>query len=148
MSWASCSWITLIFDPTVWLNGARSAYTCILPSFPWMAPMHNAVYLPIKVLSPLNWLFLLGYATWCASAIQGKEGRIQVLAGLAPSSQTVGSNIRVLHEQAKRSSGMTEVKLAPNTWQQSWVRGKGSWLGGPWQQSLPGGGDGACCLIT
>ncbi len=45
-----------------------------------------------------------GYAMRCAGVIQGKEGRIQVLAGLAPSSQTVGSNIRVIHEQAKRSS--------------------------------------------
>ncbi len=56
-----------------------------------------------------------GCATWCASAIQGKEGRIQVLAGLAPSSQTVGSNIRVIHEQAKSSSRMTEVNVAPAT---------------------------------
>jgi hypothetical protein len=45
-----------------------------------------------------------GYAARCAGAIQGKEGGIQVLAGLAPSSQTVGSNIRVIHERAKRSS--------------------------------------------
>jgi len=33
-------------------------------------------------------------------AIQGKEGRIQVLARLAPCSQTVVSNKRVIHEQA------------------------------------------------
>ncbi len=33
-----------------------------------------------------------GHATLCAGTIQGKVGRIQVLAGLAPSSQTVGSN--------------------------------------------------------
>ncbi len=39
----------------------------------------------------------------CAGAIQGKEGGIQVLAGLAPSSQTVETNKRVIHEQAKRS---------------------------------------------
>jgi len=45
-----------------------------------------------------------GYAAWCAGAIQGKDGRIQVLAGLAPSSQTVGSNKRVIREQAKPSS--------------------------------------------
>jgi hypothetical protein len=45
-----------------------------------------------------------GYAAQCAGDIQGKEGRIQVLAGLAPSSQTVGSNIRLIHEQAKCSS--------------------------------------------
>jgi hypothetical protein len=42
--------------------------------------------------------------------MEGKEGGIQVLAGLAPSSQTVGSNIRVIHEQAKRSSQTTKVK--------------------------------------
>ncbi len=35
---------------------------------------------------------------------KGEEGGIPVLAGLAPSSQTVGSNIGVIHEQAKRSS--------------------------------------------
>jgi hypothetical protein len=45
-----------------------------------------------------------GYAVRCVGAIQGREGRIQVLGGLAPSSQTVGSNKRVIHEQAKRSS--------------------------------------------
>jgi hypothetical protein len=32
-----------------------------------------------------------GYAAWCMGAIQGKEGGIQVLAGLAPSSQIVRS---------------------------------------------------------
>jgi len=37
-------------------------------------------------------------------AIQGKEGGIQVLAGLAPSSKIEGYNIRVIHEQAKNSS--------------------------------------------
>jgi hypothetical protein len=45
-----------------------------------------------------------GYTVRCTGAIQGKEGGIQELAGLAPSSQTVGSNIRVIHEQAKLSS--------------------------------------------
>ena len=45
-----------------------------------------------------------GYVVRCAGTIQGKEGRLQVLAGLAPSSQTVGSNKRVIHVQAKRSS--------------------------------------------
>ena len=30
-----------------------------------------------------------GYAAWSAGTIQGKEGGIQVLASLAPSSQTV-----------------------------------------------------------
>jgi hypothetical protein len=33
---------------------------------------------------------------WCAGTIQAKEGRIQVLAGLTPSSQTVGSTERVI----------------------------------------------------
>jgi len=35
---------------------------------------------------------------------------MQMLAGLAPSSQTVGSNIRVIHEQGKHSSWMAEAK--------------------------------------
>ncbi len=56
-----------------------------------------------------------GYAVRCAGAIQGKEGGIQMLAGLAPSSQTVGSNIRVIHEQAKCSSWKTEVNIVPAT---------------------------------
>ncbi len=56
-----------------------------------------------------------GYSVQCASAIQGMEGGIQVLAGLVPSSQTVGSNIRVIHEQAKHSSLMTEANIAPAT---------------------------------
>ncbi len=38
------------------------------------------------------------YAKWCMGAIKGKEGRIQVLAGIAPSIQTVGSNKRVIHD--------------------------------------------------
>ncbi len=37
-------------------------------------------------------------------------GQDTLLAGLAPSSQTVGSNTRVLHGQKKRSSWMTEAK--------------------------------------
>jgi hypothetical protein len=56
-----------------------------------------------------------GYAAWCSGAIQGKEGRIQVLAGLAPSSKTVGSNKRVIYEQAKRSSWMTEANSTLTT---------------------------------
>ncbi len=63
-----------------------------------------------------------GYAAWCLDAIQGKEVRIQVLAGLAPSSQTV-SNIKVVHEQEKlmhdrsKEGGKTEATLqvAPNS---------------------------------
>ncbi len=53
-----------------------------------------------------------GYAVWC---------RIQVLAGLAPSSQTVGSLFRVIREQTKRSSCMKEANIALFTWQQSRV---------------------------
>jgi hypothetical protein len=44
------------------------------------------------------------YAVQCSGAIQGKEDGIQVLAGLAPSGQTVGYNIRLIHVQVKRSS--------------------------------------------
>ncbi len=40
----ACSWITLILDPTVWLDGARPANTYIPPSFPWMVPAHHATY--------------------------------------------------------------------------------------------------------
>jgi hypothetical protein len=29
------SWITLLLDPTVWVDGASPATTCITPSFPW-----------------------------------------------------------------------------------------------------------------
>ncbi len=50
-----------------------------------------------------------GHASLCAGTIQGKEGRMQVLAGIAPSSQTIGSNKRVIHVQAKRSSWTTEA---------------------------------------
>jgi hypothetical protein len=45
-----------------------------------------------------------GYAAWCAGAIQWKEGGIQVLAGLAPSSQTVGSNKRVIRTNSAFSA--------------------------------------------
>jgi hypothetical protein len=62
-----------------------------------------------------------GYAMQCAGAIQGKEGGTQVLASLAPSSQTVGSIMRVIYEQGKRSSGTTEANIALVARQQSWV---------------------------
>jgi len=52
-----------------------------------------------------------GLGAQSAGTIQGKEGGMQVLAGLAPSSQTVGSNKRVIHEQAKHSSWMTEANI-------------------------------------
>jgi hypothetical protein len=38
------------------------------------------------------------YAKWCMSVFHPKVGRIQVLAGLAPCSHTVGSLFRVIHE--------------------------------------------------
>jgi hypothetical protein len=72
-----------------------------------MAPMDSVAYPPLKGAFPLNRLGLLGCAARCAGAIQGKEGRIQVLVGL-----TVVSNIRVIHEQAKRSSWMIEANVA------------------------------------
>jgi hypothetical protein len=62
-----------------------------------------------------------GYAAWCVGTIQGNESGIQVLAGLAPSSQTVGSLFRVIHEQAKHSSWATEAKITFVTWQQSFL---------------------------
>ncbi len=46
------SWITQILDPTVWLDGARPANTCILPSIPWMAPEHWVACQPLKGLAP------------------------------------------------------------------------------------------------
>jgi hypothetical protein len=58
-----------------------------------------------------------GYAGRCTGAIQGKEGGIQVFAGLAQSSQTDRSNIRVIHDQVKRSSWMTEANKTFVTWQ-------------------------------
>ncbi len=47
---------------------------------------------------------IFGYAAWCVGAIHGKEGRIQVLAGLARFCQTVEYNVRVIHEQANDRS--------------------------------------------
>jgi hypothetical protein len=54
-----------------------------------------------------------GCAAWCTGKLPWKEGGIQVLAGLAPLSQTVGSLFRVIHEQAKGSTRATEVNIAP-----------------------------------
>jgi hypothetical protein len=46
--------------------------------------------------------------------IQGKEGGIQVLAGLAPSSQTVGSNERVIHaSEAQLMNDRSECSSVP-----------------------------------
>ncbi len=71
---------------------------------------HSKVPSPWMVLrgkAPLSG----GYTAWCAGTIQGKESRIQLLAGVAPSSQTVGSLFRVVHEQAKHSSWTTEANI-------------------------------------
>jgi hypothetical protein len=52
---------------------------------------------------------------YCADvgAFHGKEGTMQVLAGLAQSSQTVGSLFRVIREQEKCNSWMTDVNTVP-----------------------------------
>ncbi len=44
---------------------------------------------------------MVGILSGCTSMFPEKEGGVQVLAGLAPSSQTLGSLFRVIHEQAK-----------------------------------------------
>ncbi len=44
----------------------------------------------------------MGMLRSCVGVFPRKEGRIQLLAGLVPSTQTVGSLFRVIHEQAKR----------------------------------------------
>ncbi len=100
----------LIMYPTVWLDGARPANTCIPPSFPWirhkgMSPSwckHHLGHLVRQWYTSLN--ILKRWPRWCLHQlggiplclIQGKEDGIQVLAGLAPSSQTEGYIIRIL----------------------------------------------------
>ncbi len=59
---------------------------------PFTAVIYNSK--PIGVGAPLS----------CAGVIHLKESGIQVLAGLAPSSQTEGSLFRPIHGQAKHSS--------------------------------------------
>ncbi len=89
-----CSLITIIFDLTVRLDGASLANTFI--------PLH-----PLNGTRALHGAEeRMDFDWWvsCAGAIQVKEGGIQVLADLAPSSQTVGSDIGAIYEQAKRSS--------------------------------------------
>ena len=53
---------------------------------------HDYLNVMLSVVMLREWEVPLsgGYAAWCAGTIQGKEGGIQVLAGRAPSSQTVG----------------------------------------------------------
>jgi hypothetical protein len=57
------------------------------PRTAWHAQMNKVVKVAVH--------HLRGYAMQCSGTIQGKEGGIQVLAGLAQSSQTVGSNRRI-----------------------------------------------------
>jgi hypothetical protein len=66
-----------------------------------MAPSYSAAYPPLKGAFPPQQLWLSGYAMQCVGTVRGKEGGIQVFAGLAPSSQTVGSNISVIHDLSK-----------------------------------------------
>jgi len=121
----------LLMDPTVWLDGARPANTCIPPSFHWirhegMPPRwckHHFGHL-YSILKEVNQC-LPRWPRWYKHhlghlysvfkevnqcLIQGKEDRIQVLAGLAPSSQTVGSNKRILGA-TKGGSYNTLVRL-------------------------------------
>jgi hypothetical protein len=42
-----------------------------------------------------NVFFGMGVQHGCVDAFSGKEGRIQVLAGLAPSIQTIGSLLKI-----------------------------------------------------
>jgi len=70
----------------------------------WDMPAHRVAYPGSQCHRGSKAPLSGGYAMQCAGAIQGKEGRIQVLAGLAPSSQTIGSNIRVIREKPKCSS--------------------------------------------
>jgi len=81
---------TLLLYPTVLLDGARPANTCIST----LHPLDGARALPGDLGSQGC---QGGYAAWCAGTLQGNLCGIQVLADLAPSSQTVGSNKRVTH---------------------------------------------------
>ncbi len=80
-----------------------------LVTIAWSDISPNNISAALRGKAPLGG----GYTMRCAGAIQGKEGGIQMLAGLAPSSQTVGPNIRVIHEQRKRSSWTVQVNEAP-----------------------------------
>jgi hypothetical protein len=72
------------------------------PSLEWRRALCGVQ--PISIAFSPRW-WAAPWSPWLPGyAIQGKEGVIHVLGGLAPSSQTVGSNKTVIHEQAKRSS--------------------------------------------
>ncbi len=95
--------INLGKDPIVWLEGARPVDTCNPAFFGWMALKYNVPYSPPKTF----WLakaFLSGeHVTWCASSIHPDGNVIQVLTGLALSSQTVACLFGVIREQVKWS---------------------------------------------
>jgi hypothetical protein len=57
----------------------------------------------------------------CAGVIHPKEGRIQVLIGQAPSSQTVVSLFRVIREQGKRRSWTTETNTPVVSFRADWT---------------------------
>ncbi len=63
-----CSWAVLCLvmnhstkDLTVCIDGARLANICILPSFPWMAPVHCVAYPSLKGTFPPQQLWFPGY---------------------------------------------------------------------------------------
>jgi len=102
----TCSWITINEDPTDWLKGASPPNACILSSVRWMTPVHCMTYPALEDLTG-------GNCVQCVGDIHSKEGRMLVLTRLALSCQTVGSLLRVIHEQAKRHSWMIEANMAP-----------------------------------
>ncbi len=57
-----------------------------------------------------NILLFVGTLRSCIATFPGKEGKMQVLAGLAPSSQTVGSLLRT-SRLAKPVGKMVELSL-------------------------------------
>jgi hypothetical protein len=106
------SWITIVLDPTVGLNGARPANTCIPPSSPWMATTHCAPRIVPTDQSPFSPQPAFAPGVCCAvHRHHSREGPWDT--GVVRSSQTVGSIIRMIHEQAKHSSWMTEAKASP-----------------------------------
>ncbi len=93
------------------------------PSLKWcmctMLHTHHS-----KVLSLLSSFWLLGYDEWCAGAgaIQGKDGGIQVLAGLVPSiknrriqyySVSWASLHLLMNDRRKHSSGLLALTQLP-----------------------------------
>jgi hypothetical protein len=52
-----------------------------------------------------------GYVVLCSGSSQGKERKIQMLAGQVPLSQRVGSFVRMIHKQLKCSPRAPEVNI-------------------------------------